>query len=218
MKKVVLNYLVIAAFAVLAAFTSCNKDGDENVGSVIDKITANVEGGAKYNGVITKVKLGTGNRDEKEEVLATGNWSNGGFTIELPKTVDAKYLEPMFDEDNIPPTVTISNKDAKFCETWIIGYDKDDKYVDGFIYGNKNKEVNTHYWAEYIYADSDINISGTYEDRVLSISLKKGWNVTYTTMSCKREDEITRCTMERFLSTTVSGMKWYCDDGFWGWD
>ena len=214
MKKVVLNYLVIAALVVSAAFTSCNKNGDDDKdegGATIDKITAKVEGGAKYNGEITTVKLAV----DEYTALATGNWNNGGFTIELPKTVDAEYLYTVDYES----TVTVSNKNAKqFC-AWFIGYDADDGLVDDFWYAKQGMVNNSLTYAEYIYVDSDVNISGTekYSDEgyewnfVYSLTLKKGWNITYWVESETEKSGKTVYNGEH-KNSTVSGLKWYSSE------
>ena len=195
-----LSMLFIAALVLSATFTSCDKDDED--GGTIDKITATVEGGAKYNGVISKVKLGL-DIDDEIVVIATGDWSNGGFTIELPKTVDAKYLEPF-------------SGNVKVSGPIVAGFDEDDEFVTIFVCGKKENgpplpypDVNYYYRAYYIYSDSDLNVSDEF-------SLKKGWNFKHVATGAFVivDGGYVFLDEQSTFSNNVSGMKWYSDEDF----
>jgi hypothetical protein len=51
-------------------------------------ITAKVENGNALNSIIKELRV----TNDKGNVIASGVYANGGFTITLPKTLDAKYL------------------------------------------------------------------------------------------------------------------------------
>ena len=208
--------LVIAAFAVSIAVISCKKDGDDSDGATIDKITATVEGGAKYNGVITKVKMVAYGLSE-EGVIATGNWNNGGFSIAFPKTVDTKYLQ-LVVEDGMGVDATYSINTAKWCrDIYFEGYDANDEYVCDFYYGKSSN--NSYTEVNYIYVDSDVNITcnDTYGDEEwertddYSLTLKKGWNVAYLSESWSEVDG-KEIYQEEYKTTAVNGLKWYSDE------
>ena len=216
MKSFFVNYLVLAALVATAAFTSCNKDDDKDDGG--GKITATVENGSKYDNQIVKVKL-VSMKDDSE--IASGSWSKGGFTIVLPATVDAKYLDTE-DEDDYGEGVTVSNKNAKTVWFDIYGYDKDDKYVTSFGLGKSDDSSESYAW--YVYSDGDVNISGTEEEEyeydgghkeisTYSVTLKKGWNVVYDTHSESTQGG-KRLYNGTLTSTPVSGLKWYSDEDF----
>ena len=184
MNKSVINFLIIAALVASAAITSCNKDDDKGGGSAITKITAKFDDGAQYDGKIDKVKLTIWDVDTQKDVeIASGDWSNGGFTIDLSNVVPTKYLSPVDWE--FSSSLNISNVDAKICiADDIIGY-KDGKEVASFSYYKGAKDSEN--LAIYVYADSDVSISGSYTEEdgryyytdKHYVKLKKGWNVAY---------------------------------------
>ena len=211
MKKVVLNFLVIAAFAGVAAFTSCIEEEptftvtfDSNGGSevpsqtvkeggkvskpidptredegifrynfagwaiaptnnnylwnfetdivekdmtlyarwgftIIDdgggkgfKITGTVENGSKYNGRIVNLKVMVTNYDPPVAISTGGNWSNGGFSIDFPETVNASHLG--MSTVDLPSNYTVSNRNVRYGAGFVIaGFDNSDNMVSYFI-------------------------------------------------------------------------------------
>ena len=206
------NFLKIVCALIIACFvfSGCNDNDNDDDNDTINKIIATVEDGAKYNGQIVTVKFMVEIGDN-DVAIATGNWSNGGFTIDLPETVEANHLRTL---DRFAPSVTVSNNNAKgVFWTFIGGFDVDDRRVDYFY--NIKGDNNSTTWVEYIYVDMDVNITGTFSDdeetRVYSLSLKKGWNITYRTW-------IRGTGVTERSSTAVSGLKWHSSRDFWGND
>jgi len=170
------------------------------------------------------VKFFIRDNDDKEVTLATGNYTNGGFTIIIPDYLPIKYLAPVED---IASTVEISNTEVNIAKGFYIqGFDKDNKYVTTFFYGKK--DGSTTYSIDYVYADSEVDISGTgvktftYEDDEgleveveenydFSLKLKKGWNNTYIAKSKTYENDTEVWTIE-ITSSAVEGYKWYSGD------
>jgi len=221
MKKVVLNYLVIAALAGAAAFTSCDKnngDGDDggngngNGGGGMT-ITATVENGSKFSNIVTVKAVVRDRSTDKEVEIASGDFKNGGFTIKLPATVDAKYLSA-WEDDEIPSTVTVSNKNAKTTGVDFRGVDKDGEHVTWFYQAKFTDTSGTD--ADYIYSDGDVNITGTYSEtdenekrtEVYSITWKKGWNIVYATGTEVEKDGFYTYNYV-ITSVPVTGLKWY---------
>ena len=161
--------------------------------------------------------------DDIDGIIAMGSWGNGGFAIEFPQTLDAKYLKFIEDENEFSMDgVTYSNNNAKLRFAWIAGYDKDDKFIDYFYYGKMDENENSYTGGGYIYVDIDVNISGTVkvtesfweENYVYEPNLKKGWNIMYFSESFVREDGKEVATKE-WKTATVNGLKWYASEDFW---
>ena len=173
----VFKFFVAVFFVSSIILAGCDEDKDKDDAeseeiSTINKITATVEGGSQYNDKVSKVKFVIDG--SQYFVLATGNYSNGGFTIELPQTVDAKYLEEL----DFSSSVTVSNENAKILWwTYFGGVDADDEYFCEFIYGKLDKYTWDPYYASdftnvlYIYVDSNVNISGTETDGTKKLSI-----------------------------------------------
>jgi len=211
-----------AIIAASIVFSGCDKDKDDDSGgNTASQIIAKVENASKYSDVI-KVKLTAWDYTAgKDDVLVTVDFKNGGFTLDLPETLAAKYLasfEATFyrDEDEVNQ-LNISNKNAKMTLAEIEGFDADDESVTYFVYGKEDNNSSTV--AYYIYSDSDVDISGTikttddeydWEDNEnYSLNLKKGWNVIYLIeydSTYKDGKEISNASI---TSSPVSGLKWY---------
>jgi len=218
------NFLVTLSGVLLAAgavFSGCNKDKDDDlVSSPFDgTITATLEKGEGYdyfNPKVNKVSAVIWGEDYEEVELATGTYANGGFTITLPATPNAKFLNSLEMED-APDGIIVSDKNAKVLmlnEESIIAYISVD-YENELVCGKVDKNFITT--VCFVYADRDFTITGSYKEVEKgytyeehdNVSLKKGWNRMYTTAT---ETE----TSEKIEVTTkpVSGVKWYFEDDF----
>ena len=218
MKKYFLSNLIIAALIISAAFVSCNKDDDDG-GNTATSITAKIDNASEFSDV-KKVKIMAEyyeNNTWKEYALAEADFKDGGFTINLPATVDAKYLEP-YDEEEMPQEINVSNTNAKTLWIWSVkGFNSADEQIARFWCGKEDSNSDTS--MNWLYTDSDVNISGTntsteeeddvvYEFTVIySLVLKKGWNVVYDTYSQTKQGNK---YIEKYeaKSSAVSGLKW----------
>ncbi|MDR1340600.1 MAG: hypothetical protein LBK58_11195 [Prevotellaceae bacterium] len=220
MKRNFLMMAFVSLFTVVA-LCSCNKDEDENDdkggNGVIQNntVTAVVENGASYNSKIDLVEAVTYSNDDKLITLASAPYTNGGFTLNLPASLGAQYLEPLFDEeDEIPDGVTVSNPNVKTGEAILDAY-KSDSYVGSFYHGNGDWE------GELIYVDGDVSISGSgtetwtygegteYEETYTNTyryncNLRKGWNIMYEKRTEKDSYEYT--------TQAPANVKWYFED------
>jgi hypothetical protein len=67
-----------------------------------------VEDGNSYNDKIDVVKLEFG-----DDAFASAGYTNGGFTITLPESVDSRYLQSINEGGNDIEGVTITNENVK---------------------------------------------------------------------------------------------------------
>ena len=227
MKNLILATLLSCVFLI-----GCKKENDDTLsGAIVDgKITAKVENASGCSNVV-EVKLrvndlhGAGLPIE----LARGDWKDGGFTIELPKTLDPNYLRALVNYDGLiigtPSTMTISNKNVKFALANLLGFDKDGNVIANFYPYNAYEDGKIVF---LIYVDSDVTISGYDKGEVIghcdggdmylevlciwkktttySIKWEKGWNV----WCLSRSESIKKRTItEKWSTIPVSELKWY---------
>ena len=178
------------------------------------QIVAKVQN-AQGNSVIAKVKLifeeYNGNSEViNSEVIASADFNDGTFILDLPETVNSKWLFAVGNETLAG--LSISNRNAKISQQAIIyGYNAADKRVACFNYTMINFIWGISEGMELWYTDSDVNISGQVkyaEDNweatdVYSLELKKGWNYVYTFEKETRQGGKT--IYELKMSTTPDG-------------
>ena len=220
-----LSMLAIAALAVSAVITSCNKD-DEGVGGSITRITARVENANDFVNVTTVRLLGWNTVTRKFDALAEADFRNNGFALNLPETVAEEYLENVDDTEIYTtltdfdffklPGIKISNNNAKLLtNVEINGYNSAGVRITFFHNYLENEGANsyTNSFTGYWYVDSDVNISAsqkeTYDEyeetRNISLVLKKGWNVVYYSQNIRFKE---RKMKNEITSTPVKGLKW----------
>ncbi|MCL2074680.1 MAG: hypothetical protein FWH18_12210 [Marinilabiliaceae bacterium] len=191
-----------------------------------NKIIAKVENGNIYNGYITEVwGIVTDYDNLNEFVVSKGKYSNGGFTIELPSTVDGGYLlriEEFFDY-----YFTISDLSTKMGILYIDAYNANGKFIgvfDRLFFEEKENQTgfssNTIY-SIIIYVDKDVSVNGHSVDSnwdytwdvTANLSLKKGWNEIFSIRDYTYNNGLAT-DIVLLTSTKQSGLKWYFDD--WG--
>ncbi|MDR2026337.1 MAG: hypothetical protein LBQ01_02105 [Prevotellaceae bacterium] len=210
MKRNFLMMAFVCLFTVVA-LSSCTKDDDENKvkrkaksGAINNILTVAVENN-NYNSLIDMVQLGVYN-DADDIALASADYANGGFTINLPESLNSQYLESLGDT---PSGITVSDSKVK------TGY----AYLEACI---SNSTVGLFYsgtgeWeGELIYVDGDLSITGTHTDTEeyygvtytvterYNMNLKKGWNIIYS-----KETESENTYSVEVISAVPPGAKWY---------
>jgi len=211
-----------AVLIIMTAFASCKKDKDSKNddpgggggGGGALAINATVVDGNDYNGYIATVKAMMED-DYDDYAIASGKYANGGFKLNLPESVPARYLysfDYIFEEDF---EGTISDRKAKTGDVWIVAYDREDDEIGEFLWTNENEDV----WAYYVYVDRNLTIKGheswyySYENEYYyteyDCSFTKGWNILYYVEKGYYE--------ELFTTKKPSGttLKWYYED--WDW-
>ena len=176
-------------------------------------ITAVVENGNAYNGIISRVVFAksyyttTGERRYGGEIAST-NYSNGGFTLTLPAVLDDKFLYTFEEYGNIK----VSDENAKISdfEGGARGYDSNNEMIHRIDLVGKNNDLFT--FVFFVYADRDVTITGSHErecgsSETLNVSLKRGWNRVYST--AKYTENVSKYEIS---TKSVSGLKWYFFD------
>jgi len=177
-------------------------------------ITAVVENGNDYNSIISKVSAEVywETDDDGDYVeIASGNWSNGGFSITLP-TPAPKLLKSMdgffFDEPHVLVT-EFSDRDAKGTFVSFFAYGTDGRTAGKFEYYKEDE--NSYIHVEFVYMDRDVTITGihsVYSAFIVNLSLKKGWNKVYYS-----EIETANGLKGGLTTQEASGVKWH----FYSW-
>ncbi|MDR1172831.1 MAG: hypothetical protein LBL24_10285 [Bacteroidales bacterium] len=194
MKKYFLNvgFLCLCAGFV---FVGCNKDDDDLETSVVadNKITVTVDA---PNVAVVKARMDDYEGDG-DATMDECDYSNGGFALTLPATLDAEYLEPLVDV--FPSGISVSDKNTKMGDLLIYGHNADGASIGAFYYGSNTCN------GEYTYVDRNVTITGSYTDgdgykTVFNVSLVKGWNIVYSTETEKI------CTV---TTSNPGGLSWY---------
>ena len=184
MKKRFLNFgLLLALGLTTALFNSCGRDDDNN-GDTIDnasKITAtNVNNGSTQIKTVKAIVFWESGNNYESEAIAQAPYLNNGFTLELPATLQDKYLETI-DTDDLEG-IFVSDKNFKSCFLEDLrGYNGDDNVI-GYFYLEEDNENWEHY-TSWIYVDRNVTIKGEVVDDEeqgnFDLTLKKGWNIVY---------------------------------------
>jgi hypothetical protein len=149
MKKYFLNVVCLCLCAGFV-FVGCKDDDDDPGTSVVagNKITATVsaQGVAKVKALVAGTST----------PIAECDYSNGGFTLTLPETVDAERLGTMGDE--FPSEISVSDKNAKGCELMTVGYNVNGGEAGTFWYESKTCD------AYYTYTDRNVTVKGSFTD------------------------------------------------------
>ena len=235
--------LFLALGLTTAIFNSCNKDDDNKGGddgnggsSSVSKITATnvIDGSTQIKTV--KALVYWGENYDNVEVIAQAPYQNNGFTLELPATLSAKYLEAL-DEGEMKG-FSISDKNVKGSSfDGFSGYDKDGNEIGVFLYEERNENAGplAGHLAGWVYVDGDVTIKGeqkdsdsdseyTYEwSSKVDYKLKKGWNIVYASYTYTY-DETTKTIKISAIATTQKpanvNFNWYFnnwyfeDDGY----
>jgi len=115
----------------------------------------------------------------EEEIIATGDYKNDGFTLGLPKIVPDRFLYEEFENDE---WITVSDPEAKVGETYLYAFSNSGKRMGEFYYFGVNNRI----WVDafYVYADRNFTVKGKEEwgrwTEEYDLSFKKGWNIIYS--------------------------------------
>jgi len=149
-------------------------------------IRAQVENGNQLNSIISELCIriladwNDGN-PIYNTIPLSGAYTNGGFTVTLPETIDAKYLRVVDDSE----IVQISDRNAQyFSFNTIHGYDSNGFNVAAFklheISGDYSGGDYTEYSIYFHYVDRDVTEYYRAKDGNTDLVLKKGWNKVHS--------------------------------------
>ncbi len=201
MKKFIAFLTVVALFA----FTACDDGTVGNDGSEFTITATNVSNVFALDDDVVRVDARwwpqDAERPEESIVVATAEYIDHGFTLKLPALADNML-------QSLPKNgvMIVSDPTARVGGIGIAGFNAAGEFLYTFAYMSDDEPYYTVY-ATYMYADKDVNITGTYEyeghNETYNVLLKKGWNVVYEYIS---EDG------DYFLTTTCPAgyaMEWY---------
>jgi len=146
-------------------------------------IRAQVENGSALNSRVSEVRadiyIDDGEPGDGITVtLSTGSYSNGGFSISLPQSLDKELLRNIMSipEMNMA-SVNVSDRAANFYNLGsIMGYDSDGIRV-GLFFNEIDDDNRILSW----YVDRDLSINGSFDEHQrYDLVLKKGWNTVYS--------------------------------------
>jgi len=208
MKKLLKKLALLPLFCGLVLTSACSND-DDNGNDIPTSwfdgtITATVENGNNYNDLIAEVVAFALSDRYGDEIVARGIWSNGGFTITLPETLDDKFFES--DGHGLLedfPSASISDKNIRLAfvgdEVTLDVLNDNGDFIGFLFWGNSDV------WARFVYADRDAIITGreSFESYTFTVnmSLKRGWNVVYYINLGGRNEIMT--------TEPVSNLRWY---------
>ncbi|MEY5041972.1 MAG: hypothetical protein RLZZ414_1525 [Bacteroidota bacterium] len=206
MKKNFLNFgLFLALGLTTAVFNSCEKDdvndGGTNGGNGgnASKITATNVNNSSTQIKTVKALVYWGSGDEYDnDAIAQGPYQNNGFTLELPATLGAKYLETL-DADDLEG-ITVSDRNFKSVSLDDLrGYNENDEEIGVFLKEVENDD--SEHYALWLYVDRDVTIKGEEtnyidngfeeeyeEEEIYDLTLKKGWNIVYGSVTGRYEN------------------------------
>ncbi|MDR2928188.1 MAG: hypothetical protein LBV41_08335 [Cytophagaceae bacterium] len=202
-------FFATVVFAAGMVFAGCDKDKGNNNGAVggssfIDGNTITVSV-SDVGDAVDEVHLVSYTKED-EVILATAEFSNNSFTLELPASVAAENT--FLFSKGAPEGINISNANVKVCMPDIEAY-KNSNYIADFTYENYDGDNQTDVTIWYV--DGDLTITGAYTDKSniqFNCNLKKGWNYVATVYNGKNSDGID--TYE-ILTTIPEGVKWVFD-------
>ena len=218
---------ILAGISSSIMFTGCGKDGDSEesdngeIGGNALKITATNVINSSPQIATVKVELWweTSN-DNGSDVIVQAPYKNNGFTLELPATVQDKYLDLL--AEGAPSSITISDKTVKYTSFEDIeAYDKDDGNIGGFYLTN----VDDSAYVMWFYVDKNVTVKGEYKEideeyneeyiGQFDMDLKKGWNAVYSKVAESRNNSTGRDVQTNTITTQKpSGVNfsWYFED------
>jgi len=222
--------IFFAVLAVSAAFASCDKDDDAPATSIVNnnisvtvsnvdadvenvKLLANSEISVNWVWDDETGKIVGSTTSVTGEEIARGSFSDGRLTMNLPATVDSRFLTPMYDDMEVPAGVSMSNNHVKGTGgVFLVGYDSDGNETGLFFYGKLDEATKQIIMAGLVYMDNDVIITGSFSNNeeiikstvIYDCNFKKGWNFMYVLLSGDGEGRLTGKT----TTTNPGGLKW----------
>jgi hypothetical protein len=202
--------MAFVSLLAVAALCGCDKDDEnkdaenESTGVIANNtVTVKIGGGNIYTASIDSVKMFAHYGFETQTKIASAPYSDGGFTLRLPTTVDDAYLMKF----NITSDeVKISNPDVKILssdDSYIRACNASGEVIGRFDYKNTSKD-----YGLPMYSNGNVTVTGTTDEyesgRVkFNLHLNKGWNMVYV-----REIKTDGKTVREETTQAPSGLQW----------
>ena len=220
------NFLsLVAVICMASVFLSCKKEKEKEPGSSpVISINANVENISSISSKIDAVKAVVDPYwDFDEEIgpiltggipVASSSYTNR-LSLDLPNNVSSIInLEYMFDDP--PNGVKVSNKDVKGTTAFLLGYESESE-IGLFLFVKPDNKGMIIVFADLVYVDSDVIITGsstekegskTYIEK-FNVSLKTGWNYMFSSEEVSTDG---KTITYNYTTTYPGGLKWYFID------
>lgn len=191
-KSIFKSCLFLAVGITATMFYSCKNEDNGVENGKAPTITATNVLSTSSNVAISNVKaeISWDSNDNSNYTIAQAQFKNNGFTLQLPATIAAQYLTPAFDTSSDDLTgITISDKNFQGNSPVFSAYDNNDNELGSldYAYTDPNGDGTSGVVAAWIYADRDVTIKGEqnydYDTVDYNLTLKKGWNITYNSMT-----------------------------------
>jgi hypothetical protein len=202
--KKILTLACIAS--LLVAFTGCNKDDDPSSGSASVIEAKSVTGDCSDVATVKAMYYDPyGGEDEEEYFaeIASANFKNGGFKLNLPTNVsDVIFVYPQWYW--LTSSKYSSDRGARLSNVYVMAYNSAKEIIGEFYHGNDDDDYGCHVY--YMYADRKFTVKGEGGDDMdadyYDCNFKKGWNIMYYVDDGKNEG---------FTTQKPSGVafKWY---------
>ena len=114
-----------------------------------------------------------------DERIAEGTYSNDGFSIQLPSSVNKGHLKDIRDffEDYLNVSgskLKYSDPDAQIVDIDFIALNQAKNGWFGFFANIDDGDDDDRIWCLYVYVDSDVDVTGGP-----TVSFSRGWNRLY---------------------------------------
>jgi hypothetical protein len=210
MKKHV-NYLMTALMVIPLLFCGCHEEPTEKpieeepieepiaISNVIE--AKDVRNSNSEIATVKAMRLSSLFDESDTIIIATGNYANDAFILELPETLADTLLKGGIGA-GFPASIVVSDYNAKSTQILLVAYDNTEQETGVFNwYGGIST---TRADAMYIYSDRKFTIKGKYtsSDNTYTLeydcSYEKGWNIVY---------KIAVTSNEKLVSTLVTTKK-----------
>jgi hypothetical protein len=218
MKKI--PVLFATALFALLSFSCSSDNGDDHAeqGQVISEQVYHYRTQNPYTGS-GKVYMGDkkdGNGKfilTEENMLLVGTVNNGKITINLPKSVDSRFMEKI---ESVPAGMNV-NFEPFGVEMWFYTeslrlIDNNGNYIGDIDYMKIDIDSNKIYNVSYMYFSEAMKINGLREEEnetiEYEIDAKKGWNKIYWEVSVDTNTRFVSAFLTTDLSDVPDGLMW----------
>jgi len=174
MKKKFIKLALVAAM-LTGIFAACNKEKNEsNSNEDITVVNAtNVMNSSSNIATVKALAYPNG------EMIASTEYKNDGFKLNLPATVSDNYLHGIYwEEFNYWFTQYVTDKKAKWGTIDFVAYNNAGERMGEFYIVYRSNVSELFVKSMYVYVDRDCTAKGE-EMFKYNCTFKKGWNILH---------------------------------------
>lgn len=214
--------------AVVATMVACGDKPNDSQQEGSLKLVVSIENGDTFTTVHSAgVELYNVTDDDYVPTGITP-WNGGNFTLTLSKELEEAYFDDIFNKNDMPNGVSVSDIDAQGTMFYELSLYNEFEGWEGYAfpgYDNFDLVTQTAEMVEvmFMYSDRDTKMTGTIDQpgedtsgMITDIDLKKGWNVIYTHLKATgivyneetEEYEPTEITQKMTTTKPNVNLKW----------